>query len=352
MANVIDARPTINIDNSDNAGLSQSMLNLVVSEDVSGLYRCEATFGNQGLVDGGIGYPLFDRRTLDFGKTMKVKIDNSVVFDGRIMTLEAVFPYGLAPSLTVLAEDRFQDLRMARRTRVFNDKDDRKIIESIAHDHRLSTQIDITTQTHKVLAQVNQSDLAFLRELGRAIDAEIWVEGSTLHAQSRAKRGSGSAIELRYGEKLEEFIVTADLAHQRTSVTVSGWDTTSKASIKHEATASIIDRELNGDEGGIGILQSKIGARKEMLAHTVPLTSEEAQNEAEAYLRMSARRFVVGRGTVHGESRLRVGKAINLTNLGPLFNGKYTLTEVRHLFGSSGLTSEFTAERPGIGKGR
>ena len=52
-ANVQDARPTINIDDSDNRSLTQSLLDLQVSEDVTGLYRCEAMFGNEGLVDGG-----------------------------------------------------------------------------------------------------------------------------------------------------------------------------------------------------------------------------------------------------------------------------------------------------------
>ena len=99
-------------------------------------------------------------------------------------------------------------------------------------------------------------------------------------------------------------------------------------------------------------MQDKIGPRREMPAHTVPLTTEEAKTEAEAYLKMSARRFVIGRGTVRGDTRLRVGKAINLSNVGPLFNGKYTVTEVRHLFNGEGLSSEFTAERPGIGKKR
>jgi len=39
--------------------------------------------------------------------------------------------------------------------------------------------------THKVLVQVAQSDLAFLRERAAAIDAQVWIEDQTLKFKSR-----------------------------------------------------------------------------------------------------------------------------------------------------------------------
>ena len=109
--------------------------------------------------------------------------------------------------------------------------------------------------------------------------------------------------------------------------------------------------ELNGDTSGVSILQSAFGARKEALAHAVPLNSGEAQSLAEAYFKLSARRFVVGRGSADTDPKLRVGAQVNIQNVGPLFSGKYYLTEVRQLFDlAQGLRTEFTAERPGIGR--
>ena len=47
----------------------------------------------------------------------------------------------------------------------------------------------------------------------------------------------------------------------------------------------------------------------------------------------------------------RVGCRADLQGLGPLFNGKYYVSDVKHLFDSSkGLRSEFRAERLGIGQ--
>jgi phage protein D len=242
---------------------------------------------------------------------------------------------------------------MTRRTRTFTDVNDDLVFRQIANEHKLSDRgVKVPGPKYKVLAQVNQSDLAFIRERARAIDAELWMEGNTLHAQARANRNGGT-LQMTYGNRLREFSVLADLAWQRTGVTVSGWDVSSKAQLKHEATESIMRGELNGDSSGVSILTSAFGPRQEAFVHTVPLSSEEAQAEAEAFFKMHARRFVVGRGVAETESRLRVGSYVDLQGLGPLFSGKYYVVEVRHLFdGTTGIRTEFTAERPGLGRGQ
>lgn len=344
------SRPVVAIDGEDNATLRAGLLSLLVVENTNGLYRCEALFGNWGATNNRTDFLYFDRRTLDFGKPFEIKFDTDSVFDGRIMALEANFPEGQAPELNVLAEDRFQDLRMTRRTRTFANVSDADVITQIANEHGLSPDVSVNGPTYKVLAQINQSDLAFLRERARAIDAELWMEGRTLKAQARASRNGGT-LKMTRGNKLREFSVLADLAHQRTSVTATGWDVSSKSSLQHEATDSVLGGEINGDTSGASVLNSAFGARKESIVHTVPLTSQEARAEAETFFKMSARRFVVGRGVADPDSQLRVGNYVDVQGLGPLFSGKYYVSEVRHRFdGINGLRSEFTAERPGLGQ--
>ena len=344
------SRPTITIAGQANPALAGGLLSLLIVDNVNGLSRCEALFGNWGNIHNSIDFLYFDRSTLDFGKAFTIKLEADTIFEGKIMGLEATFPEGGPPELNVLAEDRFQDLRMTRRTRTFVEVSDADVINQIANEHGLSPQVNVTGPTYKVLAQINQSDLAFLRERARAIDAELWMDGSTLNAQSRSNRNGGT-VQMTYGNQLREFSVLADLAWQRTSVTVSGWDVSSKAELKYEATDSIMSGELNGDRSGTSILSSAFGPRKEALVHTVPLSSQEAQTAAETFFKMNARRFVVGHGVAETDSRLRVGSYVDLQGLGPLFNGKYYLTEVKHLFeGTRGIRTEFTVERPGLGQ--
>jgi uncharacterized protein len=342
--------PGIAIDGRDDSSLATGLLELQVVETVQGLSRCEARFGNWGPRENRIGFLYFDRRTLDFGKTFAVKLGTDLLFEGRITALEASFPEGRPPEFTVLAEDRLQDLRMTRRTRAFADTSDSDIMNQVAGDHGLRTDIDVQGPAHKVVAQVNQSDLAFLRERARAIDAEVWVEGTTLLAKSRASRNGGT-LEIGYGRQLREFTVLADLAGQRTAVSVNGWDVAAKSGVAFEAAASAIGAELNGDSSGPAILDSAFGQRKEAIAHAVPFNSEEAQAAAEAFFRTSARRFVTARGVAEADAALRVGSFIEVSGVGPLFSGRYYVAGRRVLFDlSSGIRMEFTAERPGIGQ--
>jgi phage protein D len=345
------SRPEIFIDGQPKSQLDGGLLRMQIVENTSGLFRCEAGFSNLGEKDGGSNFLYFDRRLLDFGKAIQIKLNDDVMFDGKITALEACFPEGKSPEVTVLAEDRFQDLRMTRRTRSFADVTDSDVLNQIAGDHGLRADLSLSGPNYKLLAQINQSDLAFLRERARSIDAELWMEGSTLKAKSRTGRSTGSAIELNYGNQLREFTVIADTAGQRTSVTVGGWDVGAKSELKFEATESAISSELNGDSSGVSVLQSAFGQRKESMVHTVPLSSQETQAEAEAYFKMNARRFVVGRGVAETTGKLRVGAYVDLKELGPLFNGKYYLAEVKHVFDlAKGMRTEFVAERPGIGR--
>ena len=347
---ILVSRPTISTDGQEQQALSEGLLGLRVEEDASGLYHCEATFGNWGATGGSIGFRYFDRETLDFGTPFAVAMGNETIFQGAITALEAAFPEGGSPTITVLAEDRLQDLRMTRRTRSFESMTAADVMNRIASDHSLTPDIDVSGGQHKVIAQVNQSDLAFLRELARAIDAEVWVDDRTLFARSHADRDGGE-VTLRYPSELREFSVLAGLAHQRTKVVVSGWDVAAKTAIAESADDSLIQNELDGGSSGASILQSAFAARQETLAHTAPITTDEARARAEAYFRQSARRFVVGHGLTNGDARLRVGARVTLENLGALFDGKYVLTHVRHTFDDvRGIFTEFTAERAGLGQ--
>lgn len=344
------ARPTIKVGGREDASLAQGLLGLLVIDAASGMARCEATFGNWGPSGGEVGFRYFDRQTLDFGKALAIEIAGLGIFDGRITALEGGFAEGGAPEITVLAEDRLQDLRMTRRSRTFEQVSDAGLVQRIASDHGLTPDVDLTGPTHAVIAQVNQSDLALVHERARGVDADVWIEGTTLHAKARARR-TGTPIELRLGTELRECRVLADLAHQRSSVTAGGWDVSGKQALRSKKTDSVLSGELCGGSSGPSILATALGTRDEVLAHAAPATAPEAEARAEAHLRSIARRFVTARALVAPDGRLRAGKLVKLTGIGPLFSGTYFLTEVRHLFdGARGLRAEITAEAAGLGQ--
>jgi phage protein D len=344
------SRPAIFIDGKEDNSLAGGLTYLLILERTDGLYRCEAKFGNWGPTGDSTDFLYFDRKILDFGKEFQIKLGQDEIFKGKITALEADFPEGKPPEITILAEDALQDLRMKRRTRSFLDMSDEDIFRKIAGEYGLTAQVSASGATHKTVGQVNQSDLAFMRERARTVGAEIWVKDKDLNVKTRASRGQDK-ISLKYKGNLREFKVIADLANQRTSVTASGWDVSAKSEIKKEATDSVISSELGQDTSGVSILKEKFGDRKESIAHGVPLVDQEAQGIAENFMKTLARRFVVGRGVTEPDPKLRVGAFVELDGLGKLFNGKYYVSEIAHIFDNKkGLRTEFCAERLGIGK--
>lgn len=345
------ARPSIEIEGQRNATLTSALLSLDIVETADGLFRCVATFGNWGG-EKGAGFQQFGRDTLEFGKALAVKHDDATLFDGRISAITGIFPEGGPPQIAVSVEDRLQDLRMTRRTRCFADASLADVLQRIASDHGLQPQIDLSGERHKVLAQLNQSDLAFVRDLARREDAQVWVEGTRLKAAQRARRDGGS-VELKWAGPLRSFTVSADLAHQRTELVAAGWSVSDKQATRHAADEQAVRAEVGSGTSGSATLRRAFSARSDTLAHGSPSSSAEARALAEASFRHLARRFVVGHGVAETRPGLRVGAKLRIKGVGPLFEGDYVATDMRHRFDVAlGLRSEFACDRPAIGSGQ
>lgn len=349
---LVSTRPSVAVDGEERQNLSDDLLSMRVEETTDGLYACEATFSNWGRRDNGeVGFLYLDRETIDFGTELKIDTlagdETETVFDGRVTAIETQLSGDEAPTLLVLAEDRLQDLRMTRRTRTFEDVSDSEVAKQIARDHSLTPKVDVDGPTHRVLAQVNQSDLAFLRDRARAMGAEVWVTDGTLRMQARSRRDAGD-VTLTFADELHSFTGRADLAHQQTEFTVSGWDVQAKESIAETADKSAISSEVNGGQGGPAVLAESLGARTETMVHTAPLTVTEARAMAKASFRQNARRFVEARGVAEGDARLRVGTGMELRGVGGPFEGTgYTVTRALHTFNpDDGYRTRFTAQRP------
>jgi uncharacterized protein len=348
------AVPRLSLDGTAQDGLSGALTTLLVEETDAGLSRCEATFANWGPRGNAAGFLYLDRQVLEFGKTLKVETGAGdaagAVFEGKIMALEGRYLRQRPPEILALAEDRLQDFRMTRRTRTFENVSDSDIFQQVASGQGLQANVNVNGPTHKSMAQLNQSDLAFLRERARAVDAELWVSGSTLNVESRGSRKAND-LTLTYGQGLHEMVVMADLAGQISSFKVSGWDVSGKQPISYKATDSALSGELNGDQSGSTILGQTIAQRDQQVSHRLPADTQEAQSLAEAHFRRTARRFLTGNGVAEGDARLRVGTKLELKGLGQLFEGKYYVTRVRHTFDlAQGYRTAFSVERPGIGQ--
>lgn len=347
------SRPRITIDGQRDARLDAGVLSLSVKEDEDGLYRCEISFGNWGSKNGKTDYLYFDRQVFDFGRLIKVEMGDgnaaAQVFLGHITAIEGRFIEQRPPEIQILAEDRLQDLRMVRRTRTFEHSNVNDIAQAIADDHGLELEIDIESPSYDLLSQLNQSDLAFLREKARLIDAQVWVEDNRLYMQSRARR-KVAELDLVYKKHLHEFMACADLAHQRTQLSVSGWDVSAKEKLQVNVDQSILKSELQDGIGGAQVLQDAFGPRQDSITHLSPSSNEETQRLAESHYRAISRKFVTGEGLAEGDARLKAGAKVNISGVGSMFNGAYYVSSAHHMFSADcGYKTKFAVERPIIG---
>ena len=328
--------PTVTVDGDASAVLESAVTSMVVEDAADGLATCEIGFENQGFAGGGIGFPLLDPSLVDFGSSLLLQAGGGEAFGdlfaGTVTAVEVGFPQGGTARLTLLADDALQPLRRQRRTRVFEDMSDADILDRVAREHGLSADVSGGDTRHRVVAQLDQSDLAFVRDRARRMGAEVAAAGTRLIVQPRPDR-RGEPVTLSYRQNLREAQLSADLGRLVTEVAVSGWDPGTKQAIDVSAGPSTMASEREtGGTAGWELLERVRGGLVDRVAHAVPLAVDEAQALADARFRQQARRFVTGRLVVDGDARVRVGGVVELAGIGPWHTGTYDVTGVRHLF--------------------
>src|SRR5215510_2846870 len=224
--------------------LAADILRLEIEETTAGLKTLSLRL--LGLDKTGLQQPYLDGSIIDFGKKLSVVIGAApaayTVFTGRISAIEAIFREGGESEVVIFAEDELMKLRMTRRMKTYENVSDADIAAAIAGEHGLTPEVDADGPVYDLVQQWNQSDLAFLRERARRIQAEIWAEDGSLHLATRDRR-RGTSVTMTRGSDLITVSAKADLAEQCTTVRVSGYDAAARASIDAEAPASTVEAE-------------------------------------------------------------------------------------------------------------
>jgi phage protein D len=347
------ASPVFTIGGKAIGDLARDCVRLIVDEGVEGLRTMEAHFIASGIGNPGPPGPMLhvDGSEFDFGTDIEVALgadgDQFVVFDGAVSGIEVVLGDSEPPRVVMLAEDRLMRLRMTRRMRTYTDITDAELVRRIAQEHGLDADVSADGPRYDVLQQVNQSDLAFLRERARLLQTDVWCSERTLHFCDRPAR-RGNKVTLTHGSDLIEGRISADLAHQHTDVIVSGYDARAKAVIDERAGSQTIEAEASAGRTGPQVLERALGASSGIRVREVPQTSAEASAWARAEMLRRSRSFVTASGLTRGTPQLAVGSQLRLELVGQPFDGDgYYVTRVTHTYDNvRGLRTSFEAERP------
>jgi phage protein D len=342
------ARPEVRVSGRVDDRIAVLLTAMRVEESDEGLATLELRLNHwAGFDDGTAGYAFVGGNAIELGAAIEVLAGDSSspvrIFKGHVSALELVCNYGQPPELVLLAEDKLAGARRLRRSKVHADKTPADLARAIAADHGLTPRIEGFASPQGTWAQLNESDLAFLRRVLGGLGAEVHVDGNDLHV-APAGDGGGSTVELALYGQLARARVLADLAHQATGVTVAGWNPTQGSAVSGEASGLTHAGPGEGTSGAEA-LQQAFGTRSEHLGQPAVTSDDEARAYAEAAFDQRARRFVRAEGVAEGNPALRVGTRVRLTGLGPQFSNTYLVVLARHLFDMrQGYRTEFEAQ--------
>ena len=345
---IFSARPTLRIAGQPDERASALLTAMKMEESEGGMSTLELHVTNWVATGGGRAELAFDANSaLKLGAELGVYTGDEAtpreIFKGKVSALEMVCNYGQPPELVVLAEDALTAARRGRRSKVYADMSPADVVNAIAGDLGLTPSVSGLTSPTGTWAQLNETDLSFLRRLLARFDADLQVVGADLQVSAR-KDVSRGVIDLTLNSQLARVRITADLADQVTASTVAGWNAQDGSAVKGEASA-IANAGPGAGKSGVDWANEVFGSRSEHLSTPAVASSDEARAVAEAALDQRARRFVRAEGTAEGNAQLRVGSSVRLAGISPQYDNTYYVVRACHLFDmKQGYRTEFSAE--------
>ncbi|MGH7575758.1 MAG: phage late control D family protein [Longimicrobiales bacterium] len=281
------------------------------------------------------------------------------VFDGEVTGVEASFPSGGVPGMTLVAHDKLHRLTQGSYARGFGPLPDVLIAAILSAENLLIPALDpALAVASTALAAVNyifggsgrkqksQSDLDFLKEIAATYDAEFWVEGDVLYFSRFFFRDYSPSLTLKWGESLLDFTPKVSTVGR---VVAAGMKFTLRE-IPISFLVSVFwdfDREVLGVSVVPGEAAS---AAKQIVGPTVTLVDQPITSPADiansalaiaSELRRKLNQRLTATGSAVGDPRIRAGTIIRIDGLGPDFSGDYRVASASHSIDTGGYRTTF-----------
>lgn len=288
------------------------------------------------------------------------------VFLGEVTGVQATFPNGGMPSMTLVAHDYLNRLAQGSYARGFGPLTDALVVMIMSAENLLIPAIDPTiTAVSTALTVVNiifkgtgtkqgsprkgQSDLELLTQIAKQYDADFWVDGDTLYL-SRFMKEYSPRLTLTWGESLLDFSPRVTTVGQVAGVSM-------KFTLREIPLSFIVTVFYDFDKEAIGIAVVPGEAAKGASTFSGPSftivdqpISSPGDIAASALvilrkLREKLNKRLTGSGSAIGDPRIRANAVIKLDGLGPDFSGNYRVVSATHTIDGSGYKTNFEVRK-------
>jgi uncharacterized protein involved in type VI secretion and phage assembly len=339
--------PDVDIDGSPLGGAMESLLEQVVVDHHQHLPDMFAITFHDPARD------VISQLNVNIGSTVTIKMtppggSPKTLIKGEVTGFEA--EYDASRLRTILrGYDLSHRLHRGRQTQTYKNVTDSDIARQVAQRASLQVgQVDSTSVTFDHVSQANQSDWDFLKARAREIGYEMGMEDGKFYFRQPVQasgapqpgnyRNHTDALQLVFGDDLLEFRPRVTSAEQVSTVKVRGWDPDQKQAVIGSANAGTVAAGLQDDPS---TLASSFGGPT-FTAVNRPLPQQPMVDGAAASIaEIISGAFAEADGVAIGNPDLKAGSTVSVGVVGDHFEGQYTLSGARHVFGENGYRTHF-----------
>ncbi len=354
MPTAYSAQPAVQIDGTDLSPDNRAQLEQVA---VDFHLHLPAMFA---LTFDDTDNSIIDDTGVDIGSTIDISAVPKAgggpvkLMEGEVTALEA--EYGSSGNRVIVrGYDTCHRLQRGKTTETYQNVTTSDVVQQVVSRAGLQIgQIDSTSVTHDQVNQANISDWDFLTALSRETGYEMVVKDGKFYFRQPIEASTGPSggnyqstnpQQLVYGRDLVEFRPRVTAAAQVGDVKVRGWDPDQKQIVvgSAQATTTTADElELHDSPLEPSDLANDFG-NMTFTAHDRPLSDQsEADDAAASIAEQLGSVFAEAEGVTQGNPTLVAGTTISVARVSDPFAGKYTLSQVRHVFDQDGYRTYFT----------
>ena len=285
------------------------------------------------------------------------------VFKGDITGVQASFPSGGMPAMTIVAHDYLHRMTEGSYARGFGPLPDALIAMILSAENLLIPLIDPTVVVaSSAIAVVNyifggsgrkqkgQSDLDLMKEIAAAYDADFWVDGDFFYFTRFIPKEYSPRVTLRWGESLLDFSPKVTTVGQVAAAAM-------KFTLRELPLSFLVNVFWDFDHETLGmrvVPGEAAGFAKAIVGPTYTIVDQPISSPADIVnsalviareLRTKLNNRLTGSGNAVGDPRIRAGAVIRLEGLGPDFSGDYRVTSATHTIDAGGYRTSFDVRK-------